>query len=225
MLTSTLRAIAPGNALRAAINLGNRALAWEEDGELRGITPAIARRLAEEIEKPVDFVIFESAGKTFGGALEGLWDVAFLAIDLERAHTIAFTRPYKEVVATYAARQDSSFESADEVDRPCVKIVVASGSAYELHLKKSLRHAELIRASDPARSMELFRGGCGDVVGGVMENLQRAFPEGSGIRILSGQIATVRQAIALPYHDADRIAALDEFLANLISNRFIAENS
>ncbi|MGN7295540.1 transporter substrate-binding domain-containing protein [Rhizobium sp. SAFR-030] len=224
MVTETLQALVPGHVLRAAINLGNQALAREENGELRGLAPALARRLAVEIDKPIEFVIYESAGKTFNGVSQGMWDIGFLAIDPERARTVSFTRPYKKIVATYATWENSPLQSADDVDRPGLKIVVASGSAYDLYLKKNLRHAELILADSPAQSMALFRGGLGDVVGGVMENLQRAFAEGCGIRILPGQITTVRQAMVLPYHDADRIAALDDFLAKVVSDKFISDN-
>ncbi|MVA12145.1 transporter substrate-binding domain-containing protein [Agrobacterium vitis] len=223
-MTVKLSAIAPRDVLRASINLGNQALAREEKGELRGLAPALARRLADEIKKPIEFVTYESAGKSFKGASEGMWDVGFLAIDTERAKTVSFTRPYKEIVATYATWDNSPLQDADDVDRPGLKIVVARGSAYDLYLKKHLRHAELIVSDSPAHSMALFRSGLGDVVGGVMENLQRAFPEGCGIRILSGQIATVRQAMVLPYHDADRIAALDDFLAKVVSDKFISDN-
>ncbi|MBM9593197.1 transporter substrate-binding domain-containing protein [Roseitranquillus sediminis] len=224
-MSEQLRAIAPGEALRAAINLGNRALAREEDGELRGITPALAKRLADEIGKPVEFVVYGGAGKTFDDAGEDRWDVGFLAIDPERAKTVAFTRPYKEIVATYAVRDDSPVRSVEDADKPDTRILVALNSAYDLYLTKALQHADLIRASDPGESFEMFRRGEGDLVGGVLQSLQRAFPEGSGVRILPGRITAVRQAMVLPYHDADRIAALDAFVERAIADGFVEANS
>lgn len=220
-----LQAIAPGPSLRAAINLGNRALAQDVDGELRGVTPALARRLAEEIGKPVKFTIYDGAGKTFNDADKGLWDIGFLAIHPERAKRVSFTRPYKEIVATYAVRDDSLIQSVDEADKADTTILVGAGSAYDLYLTKSLEHAELRRARDPGESFERFRDGEGDLVGGVLQSLQRHFPQGCGVRILPGRITTVRQAMILPYHDEVRIAALDAFLKRAIDDGFVDANS
>ncbi|MCT7378034.1 transporter substrate-binding domain-containing protein [Chelativorans salis] len=224
-MSEELQAIAPGEVLRAAINLGNRALAREEDDELHGVTPALAKRLAEEIGKPVEFVVYDGAGKTFNDAGKDHWDVGFLAIDSERAKTVSFTRPYKEIIATYAARDDSSVQSVEEADKPGTRILVGNGSAYDLYLTKTLEHAELIRAKDPGESFAMFLQGEGDLVGGVLQSLQRAFPEGCGVRILPGRITSVQQAMVLPYHDADRIAALDAFVERAIADGFVEANN
>lgn len=223
-MRNQLQAIAPGPSLRAAINLGNRALAQNDNGELRGITPQLSRRLAEEIGKPVEFVLYDGAGKTFNDAGKGLWDVGFLAIDPARAKAVSFTRSYTEIVATYAVRDNSPVTSVDLADRPGTKIVVGNGSAYDLFLTEALHHAELVRASDPGASFDLFRGGVGDVVAGVLQSLQRNFPQGSGVRILPGKITSVRQAMVLPYHDADRTAALDAFVERAIASGFVEAN-
>jgi len=220
-----LRAVARGPALRAAINLGNSALAREENGELRGITPALARRLSDEIAVPLELIVYDGAGKTFADAQNDRWDVAFLAVDPARAQVVDFTRPYKEIVAMYAAREDSAFQSMEEADAPGNTIIVAEGSAYDLHLSKTLKHAELIRAADPGESFARFRDGEGDLLAGVLESLQHAFPKGSAIRILPGRITSVRQAMVLPYHDRDRIAALDAFVERAITDGFIDANS
>ncbi len=224
-MSQALEAIAPGSSLRAAINLGNRALVQQENGTLKGITPQLARRLAEEIGKPVEFVLYEGAGKTFNDAGKGLWDVGFLAIDPARAKAVSFTRPYKEIVATYAVRNDSPVTAIEDADMPGTKIVVGAGSAYDLYLTSALKHAELVRAPDPGASFELFRDGVGDLVAGVLQSLQRNFPAGSGVRIIPGQITAVRQAMLLPYHDADRTAALDAFVERAIESGFVAANT
>ena len=88
---------------------------------------------------PVELVCF--------GAAEGLAeprfqddraDVCFLAVDPARAETVAFTAPYAVIEGVYAAR-DGSFATADDVDRPGVRIGVKQGSAYDLFLTRTLR--------------------------------------------------------------------------------------
>ncbi len=224
-MTGHLARIAPKASLRAAINLGNRALARQDGDTLGGITPALARRLAEKIGKPVEFILYDGAGKTFADATQDVWDLAFLAIDPARAKKVSFTRPYKEIIATYAVRDDSPINDVAEADTPGTSILVGHGSAYDLHLTATLRNADLVRAADPGESFERFRQGEGDIVGGVLESLQRAFPAGSGVRVLPGRITTVRQAMVLPCHDADMTAALDTFLAEAIAEGFVAANT
>src|SRR5215207_4576471 len=74
--------LAPEGKLRAAINLGNPVLAQEDPttGEPRGISVDLSRELARRLGVPVEFVLFEAAGKVTDAVKAGLWDIAFLAI-------------------------------------------------------------------------------------------------------------------------------------------------
>jgi hypothetical protein len=64
-MDESLAALAQNGRLRAAMNLGNRALVQQSGGELRGVSPALARRLADEIGAALDPVIYEGAGKVY----------------------------------------------------------------------------------------------------------------------------------------------------------------
>src|SRR3954467_15497479 len=88
--------IAPSGKLRAAINFGNPVLAQKDPatGEPRGLSVDLARELGRRLGVPVELVTYESAGNVFDAVKMGAWDVAFLAIDPERAAEIAFTAPY-----------------------------------------------------------------------------------------------------------------------------------
>ena len=58
-----LRSLASGGILRAAINTGNRALVQRDGDQLAGVSPALARRLAQEIGADLHTVIYDGAGK------------------------------------------------------------------------------------------------------------------------------------------------------------------
>ncbi len=220
-MTDDLSTLATGGPLRAAINTGNRALVQQRDGELRGVSPALARRLADEIGVPLEPVVYSGAGRVFDDAQAGAWDVGFLAIDPARAERISFTRPYHTIEATYAARADFPHDDPAEADRAGLTVLTSIGSAYELHLSKALRHARLEKTGTPAESFEEFRQGRGDVVAGVRASLERAFGDDPAYRVLPGTLARVEQAMVLPAPDDPRIRALDAFVARAIDSGFV----
>ncbi|MEM6888965.1 MAG: transporter substrate-binding domain-containing protein [Pseudomonadota bacterium] len=222
-MAAPLESIAQNGVLRVAINTGNKALVQQVDGQLLGVSPALAQRLAEEIGVRMQFVVYPGAGKVFGDATANVWDVGFLATDPIRAEKIAFTRPYVTIEATYAVRTDSGFSHVADVDRLGTEVLTSSGSAYDMHLTKALVHAELLRSGTPPESFEEFRSGRGDAVAGVRASLEMAFAGISGIRILPGALTKVDQAMALPGKENPALAALDAFVARAINEGFVAE--
>lgn len=219
---TTLAALARNGRIRAAINLGNRALVQQGEGGLTGVSPALARRLADEIGAAFEPVIYEGAGAVFADAGRDAWDVAFLAIDQKRAETVAFTRPYVTIEATYAVRADSPVREVEDVDRPGRVVLVAAGSAYDLHLTRTLAHARIERAASPGASFAAFREGAADAVAGVRQSLARAFEGDASVRLLPGAITRIEQAMVLPRGGDPRLAALDEFVARAIADGFVA---
>ncbi|MGB3688841.1 MAG: transporter substrate-binding domain-containing protein [Jannaschia helgolandensis] len=217
-----LKALAHDGVLRTAINTGNRALVQGDANTLAGISPALARRLADEIGATMMPVVYPGAGRVFADAQQDKWDVGFLAIDPQRARAIAFTRPYLTIEATYAVRADSDFHDVDDVDRSGVQVLTSAGSAYDMHLTSSLQHARLQRSGTPPESFAAFRDGQCDAVAGVRASLVEDFENDPAIRILPGVLTSVRQAMVLPDPQAPLIAALDDFVARAIGDGFVA---
>jgi polar amino acid transport system substrate-binding protein len=217
-----LHSLARGGVLRAAINTGNRALVQRDGDHLSGVSPALARRLAEEIGADLHTVIYEGAGRVFSDAHKDAWDVGFLAVDEMRAKKIAFTRPYHSIEATFAVRAGSDLSEVGMVDRPGVKVLTSSGSAYDMHLTETLAHASLERSGTPTESFAEFRDGRCDAVAGVRASLEAYFGDDSQIRILPGVLTAVQQAMVLPDKDDPRIAVLDDFVARAVSDGFVA---
>jgi polar amino acid transport system substrate-binding protein len=101
--------LAPTGRLRTAINFGNSVLAQPDPagGPPRGVSGDLARELAHRLGVGIDYVTFDAAGKVFEALKEGLWDVAFLAVDPVRAAGIAFTAPYVIIEGVYLVPKDS----------------------------------------------------------------------------------------------------------------------
>lgn len=218
-----LTSLSRNGVLRVALNTGNRALVQVDGARFTGVSPALARRLAKEIGADMVPVVYSGAGKVFADAGHDVWDVAFLAIDPIRAEKIAFTQPYIVIEATYAVRSDSGFDTIEDIDRAGVQVLTATGSAYDMYLTKFLRHASLEHSGTPPESFAEFKAGRCDAVAGVRASLEGAFSQVPDVRILSGVLTSVRQAMVLPNHDDPRITALEDFVARAIDEGFVAE--
>jgi polar amino acid transport system substrate-binding protein len=154
--TDVLKDLAPGGKLRAAINLGNSVLAQTDaaTGQPKGVTPDLAREIGRRLGVPVEFVIFDAAGKVFGAVKSGAWDIAFVAIEPVRAAEIEFTAPYVIIDGTYMVAADSPLKTIADVDRPGVRIAVGLGSAYDLYLTRTIKNATIVRATGERRARD-----------------------------------------------------------------------
>src|SRR5258706_4439846 len=194
MITPELRAaLAPNGTLRVGINHGNPVLANRDpkSGELHGIAVDLARELGRRAELPVDLVPFESAGKMSDAATTGVWDVAFLAIDPNRAEQIDFATPYVEIDGAYMALTDSRFHGNDNVDRAGIRIGVSGKSAYDLFLSRAIKHAELVRAASPQTSIDLIVSGKVDVLAGARQHLEWEAAKNSNWRVFNERFMTI----------------------------------
>ncbi|WP_114966641.1 transporter substrate-binding domain-containing protein [Alkalilacustris brevis] len=223
-MTSRLSDILQQGVLRAAIHTSNRALVQVQGDVLKGVSPALAERLARELRVSLRPVVYNGAGAVVADAGKDIWDIAFLAIDPMRANSISFTRPYVVIEATYATRADSPFQDVADVDRKNVTVLTSAGSAHDLYLSKTLCHAQLERADKSPPSLEQFRNGRGDVVSGVRESLQREFGNDDAFRILPGVLTNVEQAMVLPGAANPLISELDAFVARAIDDGFVARH-
>src|SRR6266851_7844279 len=136
-----VKELAPTGKLRAAINFGNPVLAQKDPatGDARGVSVDLARELGRRLGLPVDLIAYDAAGKVVDAVKTGAWDVAFLAVDPDRAAEIAFTAPYVVIEGTYAVPADSPLRAIEDVDRNGVRIAVGAKSAYDLYLTRTLK--------------------------------------------------------------------------------------
>ncbi|HXG50659.1 MAG TPA: ABC transporter substrate-binding protein [candidate division Zixibacteria bacterium] len=200
-ILDSLRAeLAPTGTLRAGINYGNPVLARRDprSGELSGIAVVLARELARRAELPLKLVGYESAGKMFAAFKQGAWDIAFLALDAERANEIDFTAPYLEIEGAYLVPAGSPLRAPADVDRDGTRIAVSAGSAYDLFLTRSLKHAVLVRAPTPDAAFALAVAREVDAVAGVRQHLLDNAPKLPGSRVLDGRFMAIEQALGLP---------------------------
>lgn len=211
--SALLNELAPTGTLRVALNLANFLLINAErvNGEPAGIAPDIGRELARRLGVPVAFVPYEVPGDLAADAAKGVWDVGLIGADPLRAGEIAFTAAYIEIESTYLVLADSTIHSIEEVDRPGIRIAVADKAAYDMYLRRTLRHATLHRAHGIEGSYRLFIDEKLDVLAGLKPRLVADQAKHPGSRILPGRFTAIQQAIGTPIARSAGAAYLREF--------------
>ena len=220
-----LHDLAPGGAVRVALNFGNPVLVRRDtiSGEPKGITVDLARELARRLGVPPKFIAYEGAGKVVAALPTQAWDVAFMAIDPQRAEQLLFTPPYVIIEGTYLVRADSPYQHVDDLDRHGVRIAVGKGAAYDLFLSRTLKNASLVRAETSAAVIDLFLAEELDAAAGIRQPLVAAAREHSAWRVIPGRFMAIEQAMCTPAGRNAGRQFLVEFIADMKTSGFVAE--
>src|SRR5262249_12142419 len=193
-----VKQLAPSGTLRAALNFGNTVLAQRDPagGAPHGVSADLARELAKRLGVPIAFVSFDAAGKVFEALQRNEWDIAFLAIDPERAAGIDFTPPYVVIEGAYMVPKDSPLKTNEDVDPEGVRIVVGGNSAYDLYLKRTIKHAKLVRSAGGATApIEMFLKDKTEAVAGVKQPLVAYAKKDPNVRMIEGRFMEIKQAM------------------------------
>ena len=214
--TAALRAaFAPTGVLRAAINLGNPILAKRHPvtGKPVGVSIDLAGGLADGLGLALELVVFDAAGKSVQAVAAEQADVGFFAVDPERGAGIAFTAPYVLIEGCYLVREDSAITRQEDVDEPGRSVVVGCGSAYDLHLTRTLQHATIVRSPTSPAVVDTFVEQRADVAAGVRQQLEADARRLGGLRLLDGRFMVIEQAMGLPKaRHADAAAYLARYV-------------
>jgi len=217
--------LAPSGKIRVGINYGNPVLARRDpgSGELSGVAVELARELGHRCELTVELVGFEAAGKMTDALKSGACDVAFLAAEAGRAGEIAFTAPYLLIEGTYLLPPGSPIQSIAEVDRTGVRVGVSTGSAYELFLRRNMKHAQMVQAGSPNGTFNLLIDGKVDVLAGVRQTLVANSAKLPGARVFEESFMAIGQAMGMPHGRPAGLQYLREFIEEMKASGFVAQ--
>lgn len=206
--------LAPTGQMRAAINVANAAVATvnEQTGEVSGLSADIARKLSEAIGVAVSIVKYPTAGSILEAAARGDWDIAFIAEDPARAERFSFSPPYTTVEATYLVPSRSRFRSVEDFDVPGNRISATSSAAYALHMRRSLKHAEIVEATTPTDAIEKLIAESCEAAAGIRQSLEKVAHERSGYRVVEGSFSIINQTLAVRKEMAVAAAFVHDFV-------------
>ncbi len=199
---------------------------------MQAVASALTQFLPEELRDflvahpGVQVSVEERTGRDIVRAVQGgAADLGFFAIDPLRAQHIAFTAPHVLIEGCHLVREDSPLRSNDEVDAPGRVVVVGRGSAYDLHLTRTLRHARIERAPTSPAVVDCFMalGAQAEVAAGVRQQLEADAARLGGLRLLPEPFMVIRQAMGLPRDRGEpAAAALADFVERMKASGFVA---
>jgi polar amino acid transport system substrate-binding protein len=185
--------IAPSGKLRGAV-IGIPVLG--------GVGEPIGKFIAAKLGVPFESVVYpnpQAYEQSFGN---GEWDIAIGPRVLAPADKADVTPDVWLIDLLYLAAVGKEFVSADQVDRPGVKVGTIQNSPSDRFLTRTLKSAQLVRLplspNFPGDAIEMLRGGKADVFGadsGLIDSIAGSYP---GAKIVAGAFNTVRAAVALP---------------------------
>lgn len=224
MSPEVLSQLAPTGVLRAGINLSNFLLVTGRNaaGEPEGVSPDMARAVADRLGVPVRYVTYPRPGELADAVESKAWDIGLIGAEPQRAEKIIFTAAYAEIEATYLVPAGSSIASIAEVDRPGVRIAVAARAAYDLWLERNICHATLVRAESLDGAYELFVREKLDVLAGLLPRLLTDVETLPGSRILPGRFTAVQQAIGTARGNEAAAAFLRDFVEEAKASGLVA---
>ena len=213
--------LAPTGTLRTALNLGNPVLAQGTPAAPAGVTVDIANEIAARLGVAAEFRCFDAARESFGATVAGQADICFLAIEPARAADIAFTAPYVLIEGVYAVPAESPLTTVAEVDRAGVRIGVKRGSAYDLFLTRTLRHATVVRG---AEGTEVFLTGNLEAAAGIREPMTAFVAAHPACRLIAGRFMEIAQAVGTAKTRRPETAQfLHDLVEELKAGGFVAE--
>ena len=225
MLEKIRAELAPTGVLRAAISLSNFLLvtAQSSQGDPVGVSPDIARAVADRLGVPVRYITFPSPGELADAAVEDIWDIGNIGAEPERAKTISFTAAYAEIEATYLVPAGSAIHTVAEVDRNGGRIGVYGRSAYGLWLADNIQCAERVITDSVDASFELFVEQGLEVLAGLRPRLVSDAAKLPGARILDGQFTAVQQAIGCKPERTSGAQFLHDFIEEAKDSGLVAD--
>jgi polar amino acid transport system substrate-binding protein len=221
-----VKQLAPEHVLRAAINFGNPILASRDPNtsEPSGVSVDLARALAERLKVQLRLVPFESAGSVVAAGSKGEWDIAFVAVDPVRGKDLLQTAPYVVIEGAYLVKMDSPLTDNDQVDRAGTRVVVATGSAYDLFLTRELKQATIVRTHSSPEVTRYFLANHLDVAAGVKQQLAADASRAGGLRLLPGRFMEIKQAMATPKGRDAGALYLQTFIEDMKKSGFVARS-
>jgi polar amino acid transport system substrate-binding protein len=220
---AVLADLAPAGKLRAVINLGNPVLARRDgDAEPQGVSVDLARELARRLNVQLQLLPVPTATRAVEAIKSAQCHIGFVAIDPARAVDMDYTAPYVLIEGAYLVPRRSSITSNEGVDRDGVQVVVGAGSAYDLYLSRTLKHARIVRAPTSAAVVDTFLAGHDDVAAGVRQQLEADAGRVGGVRLLDGHFMVIAQAMALPKGRSAGARYLAEFVEEMKRSGFVA---
>jgi polar amino acid transport system substrate-binding protein len=218
--------LAPHGVIRAAINMSNFLLVsgQTESGQPDGLSPDVANELARRLGVFCELIPFEGPGLLADAAGCDIWDIGNIAVEPERAEVIDFSQPYIQIDANFMTREGSTLANNTDVNKQGVEVVLYKRSAYDLWLKDNYTAPTYLRVGSINESVTAFEEGQGDVLACLKPKLMAVRSDQPNYRIIDPPFTAIRQAIGLNKGHPEALGFVNETIADLLANGFVADS-
>jgi len=218
--------VAPTGMLRASFIATNpvQGRVDAKTGSTTGPAPDLVRELARRLGVTPVITPLPDAGAVLDSVKGGRVDIAFLAVEAERASQVDFSDPYSISGAAYAVRANSPFQKSTDVDRAGVTIGAISGQSPEVFVRQLVKKArvESLPSVPPNAVMgKMLLDGKVDAFAANRTRMEEMVRDVPGLRVLADDYMVTAQAIVVPKGNAIRLAAVNRFLADVRASGFV----
>lgn len=192
-----------------------------DNGDPDGVSPAIARALAQQLDVAVELVKFKGPGDVADAAGDDVWDIANIAAEPERAKTISFSPAYCEIQATYLLPPDSPLQTVKEVDAVGNRIAAKGRAAFELWLSDNLNNATIERAASHDEAFDIFVANSFEALAGLRPKLVEQQKQLPGSTILTESFTSVKQSIGCLPGRPEAQQFIDAFVSSAVRDGLV----
>ena len=223
MIRKVVKQLAPKGYIRAAINLSNFLLVTgkETNGDPQGVSPDMARALANELNVDIKLISFNRPGELADAIQDDVWDIGNIANEPARAKSITFSLPYTTIESTFLIRNGYNIKTLLDVDKKGIKIAVAERSAYDLWLTQNIKNADLIRAKSIDESFLIFQENKYEVLAGLRPKLINDIKKTTDCFILNEPFTFINQCIGSKPGNLEAKSFINSFVKKNIENGFV----
>jgi len=134
-----------------------------------------------------------------------------------------FSPPYLLITGAFMVAAESTLQSVAEVDAPGVRVAIGAGSAYDLYLTRTLKHARIERQPTALEAFDMFMRQKLEVAAGIRQVVERHALQHPGLRVLQGSFMEIQQAMCTPMPRTAAARFLTEFIDTLKVNGWVGE--
>ena len=126
------------------------------------------------------------------------------------------------IEGVFVVAEDAPWRRIEDLDQPGVRIAVGRGAAYDLHLTRALKHADLVRLPTSAEALPYFAANGLEVGAGIRQPASAFVAAHPGLRLVEEPFMQIRQAMATPIAKSQYLPWLQEFLDDAMRTGLIA---
>lgn len=218
--------LAAKGVLRVGLNMSNFLLVSgvDNDGAPYGLSPDLARQIAAILNVDYALIPFQGPGELADAIADDAWDLANIAVEPERAAMIAFSQPYIHIDANFMTRKGVDIKSNEDVNQSGVNIILYDRSAYDLWLKDHYLNANYIRVATLQESHDRFLAAEGDVLASLKPKLLNELAVRDDVTLINPPFTFIKQAVGMKKGHDDVLAGVNQIIAHLLANGFIADS-